>query len=165
MASNRSLLARVLAVPSWVVVVVLLGGILGVSLGPETYLGIDGDLLQWGILGLFVLYEIAGATLAGGSGVETDPDTPAAVGEHYRPATETRPAGVYRVVGAGDPVALLRVGNEDGRRVHTGDVTQLDQSALTADFEAASAPDTGFAPVAGLRNAVSGLYWNVARYR
>jgi len=165
MTSSRSVLSRVLAAPSWVVVVVMLGAILGVGLGPETYFGVDGDLLQWGILGVFVLYELAGATLSGGSGVETDPTTPAAVGEHYRPTTQAHPAGVYRVVGAADPVALLQVGNADGRRVHTGEVVHVDRSALAADFGAASDPDAGFEPIAGLRNALSGLYWNVAKFR
>jgi hypothetical protein len=165
MSSSRSVLSRVLVAPSWVVVVVLLGAILAVSLGPETYVGVDDDLLQWGILGVFVLYELAGATLAGGSGVETDPTTPATIGEHYRPTTETHQAGVYRVVGAGERVALLRVGDADGRRVHPGDVIHVDESSLTAEFEAASDPDAGFAPATGLRNALSGLYWSVARYR
>jgi len=165
MASSRSALSRVLAAPSWVVVVVLLAAILGVDLGPETYFGVDGDLLQWGILGLFVLYELAGATLSGESGVETDPTTPAAVGEHYRPTTEAHRAALYRVVGTGERVALLRVGNADGSRVHSGEVTHVDQSTLDGDFEAASDPDAGFSPVAGLRNALSGLYWNVRKYR
>jgi len=165
MSSSRSVLSRVLAAPSWVVVVVLLGAIVGVGLGPETYFGVDGDLIQWGILGLFVVYELAGATLSGGSGVETDATTPAAVGEHYRPTTGTHRDGIYRVVGAGERVALLRVGNADGRRIHTGDVTHIDGPSLAAEFEAVSDPDGGFAPVAGLRNALSGLYWSVARYR
>jgi hypothetical protein len=165
MSASRSVLSRVFAVPSWAVVVVMLGAILGVGLGPETYFGVDGDLLQWGILGVFVLYELAGATLSGGSGVETDPTTPATVGEHYRPTTEAHPAGVYRVVGAAEPVVLLRVGSGDDRRVHTGEVVHVDQPALAAEFEPASDPDAGFAPIAGLRNAVSGLYWNVAKFR
>lgn len=169
MSPVRSLLSRVLAVPSWLVVVVMLAAILGIDLGPESYAGIDGDLLQWAVLGLFVGYALAGRALSGGPSVETDPDTPAVVGEHYRPRTDggggVHRAGVYRVVGTDEGVALLRVGDADGRRIHEGEVTHVDQSRLDADFQAATDPGVGFSPVGALRNALSGLYWNVARYR
>jgi|GEM_PF-1267247 len=175
MASGSSVLSRVLAVPSWAVAVVMLAAVFGVGAGPETYFGVDGDLLQWVILGLFALYALAGAGVSDGTGVETNPETPAAVGEHYRPTTETHRdggyhddtyrAGIHRVVGAGDRVALLRVGDADGRRVHDGEVAHVDQSTLDEDFEAATDPDASFTPVAGVKNALTGLYWNVARYR
>jgi len=170
MSGGNSVLSRVLSVPSWVVVVVMLAAILGIDLGPESYAGVDGDLLQWAILGLFGLYALASTAVSGGSSVETDPDTPATVGEHYRPTTGAGRDGayrdgVYRVVGASDRVALLRVGDADGRRVHAGEVTHVDQSTLDAEFEATTDPDAGFSPVSGLRNALSGLYWNVAKYR
>lgn len=170
MSSGRSVLVRLLSVPSWVVVGVLLAAILGVDLGPDTYFGVGGDLLQWAILGVFVLYALVAWSFSGGTSVETDPDTPAAVGEHYRPMTDARGDGsyrdgVYRVVGTSERVALLRVGTAEGRRVHGGEVTHVDQSTLDDEFEPARDPDAGFSPVTGVRNALSGLYWNVGKYR
>lgn len=170
MSSDDSALSRVLSAPSWVVVLLLLGAILAIDLGPETYAGIDGDLLQWAVLGVFVVYEVASMSVSSGTSVETDPETPVAVGEHYRPATDTHGGGdyrdgVYRVVGAGERVTLLRVGDANGRRVHSGEVTHLDQSTIETDFEAATGPDAGFSPVAGVRNALSGIYWTLAKYR
>jgi len=71
---------------------------------------------------------------------------------------------VYRIVGAIDDVALLRVGDANGHSATTGEVIRVDQSRLDAEFEAATDPDAGFSPLAGVRNAVSGLYWNVREF-
>lgn len=92
------------------------------------------------------------------------------VGEHYRPAEGARDAegtpltpGVYRVVGATDEVALLRVTDEDGRRAHTGELSHVSPETLDVEFEPAADPDAGLSPVRDARNLLSGLYWTVRR--
>ena len=87
-----------------------------------------------------------------------------AIGEHYRPTDGAVPPGVYRVVGTGDPVALLRVGTAEGRRQVTGELQQVSQETLTDAFEPAADPDAGFTPVALVRNALSGLFWQFRRF-
>ncbi|WP_257298209.1 hypothetical protein [Haloarchaeobius sp. FL176] len=84
------------------------------------------------------------------------------IGDHYRPAGEDAP--VYRVVGVTDEVALLRVTDDAGRRASTGDLRHVSADRLDAEFEAAADPEAGFQPVAGLRNALSGLYWQFRRF-
>jgi hypothetical protein len=85
------------------------------------------------------------------------------VGEHYRPADGDRRPGVYRVVGTGDPVVLLRVADGDGRRVHEGAIERVAAGDLDREFEPATDPDAGFSPGGAARNALSGLYWSVRR--
>lgn len=160
MSADESLLARVASVPSWVVVPVVLAAILALRFGPESYWGIESATIRWGLVGLLVVYALFGRS-AGGSGIETEPGTPATVGEHYRPTTDEHEPGVYRVVGAGEAVALLRVGDRNGRRVHTGRVVHVDQSTLDEGFEAAADPDAGISPLAAARNTLSGLYWSL----
>ncbi len=81
----------------------------------------------------------------------------ASVGDHYR-----LDGAVYRVVGAGDPVALLRVADGEGRREHTGDLRQVPASEA-ATLEPAPDPDDGLHPVRALRGMAQGLYWNVRK--
>jgi len=85
------------------------------------------------------------------------------VGEHYRPADTDHQPGVYRVVGGGDPVALLRVADGEGRRVHGGELLRLPAEAI-GELEPAADPDAGVAPMRALGNALSGLYWSVRRF-
>jgi hypothetical protein len=85
------------------------------------------------------------------------------VGEHYRPVDNDHQPGVYRVVGTGDPVVLLRVADRDGRRRHRGVVLRVAAADLERAFEPADDPDAGLSPVGAARNAVSGLYWSVRR--
>jgi hypothetical protein len=71
--------------------------------------------------------------------VTSDADEEPAVGDHLTPTTDTHSAGVYRVVGHGDgAVTLLRVGNADGHRVHTGEIVSV--PATTDGFEQTTAP-------------------------
>lgn len=67
----------------------------------------------------------------------------AETGTHYRAGAEAPvPAGVYRVVGLEEGrVALLRVADDEGARVHTGAVERVDADALAA-LEPADAPAT-----------------------
>jgi len=78
---------------------------------------------------------------------------------HYRPTTDGYPPGVYRVVGTGDPVALLRVANAESSRRHTGHLERVPQNELDEHFEPADDPDSGLDPIAGVKNALQGLYW------
>lgn len=132
--------------------------------GPESYFGVDDDVITWGILGLYVLWALAARSISQGTDVETDPDSAAAVGEHYRPTTAAADEGVYRVVGTGDEVTLLRVTNADGRRANTGEIRHVDQSTLDGGFEAADDPDGDASPLATVKDALSGLYWNVRKF-
>jgi hypothetical protein len=132
-------------------------------LGPESYSGYSDSVVVGLLLVGFLLWIVLRRSVSG-SDRETDPTTPAAVGEHYRPTGDGHAPGVYRVVGASDGVALLRVGDASGRRQVTGDVIRVDQGALDTEFEAATDPGAGFSPLAGARSAAVGLYWNVRKF-
>ncbi|GAA0245435.1 hypothetical protein [Haladaptatus pallidirubidus] len=84
--------------------------------------------------------------------------------EHYRPTDDTRPPGVYRVVGATDEITLLRVTDADGRRVATGEIHYVSPHILDSEFVRTTNPDVGFSPASAVRNALSGLYWSVRRF-
>lgn len=86
------------------------------------------------------------------------------VGDHYRPTDGNHAPGVYRVVGTGDPVALLRVTDGDGRRIHQGDLRRVDAAAIETRFEPAADPDAGLSPSAAVGDALQGLYWTVRRF-
>lgn len=94
----------------------------------------------------------------------TDPTVdgrPPAVGDHFAVSEETSGSdavdathspGVYRVVGHGDgSVTLLRVGDADGRRVHTGEILAV---ASLAGFESTTAPTGGEGVRGRLRDGV-----------
>ena len=83
-----------------------------------------------------------------------------AVSDHLRPVGENYPAGIYRVVGTDDPVALLRVTDERERRRTTGELLSIPPESLS-EFEPAADPDAGFRPLALVRNLLSGLYWQI----
>lgn len=87
------------------------------------------------------------------------------VGDHYRPTAvasrATAERGVYRVVGAGERVTLLRVADGQGTRRHTGETVRVDRDVLAEQFEAAENPDVGFSPLAWLRGLLQGLVWSV----
>lgn len=66
------------------------------------------------------------------------------VSEQYRPTNGVAEEGIYRVVGTdGESVTLLRVGDEDGTRVHTGDVTSVSRTTFDDEFTPAAEPDSG----------------------
>lgn len=166
----QSVTGRILSLDRWTVAMAVLFLVIAVGrFGPESYFGLDDDVYTWGIIALFLVWLVARRSMATGTGVETPADGPVAVGQHYRPSGDATgdlaSPGVYRVVGAGDPVALLRVADADGRRVHSGELRTVDASTVDADFEPATDPDAGLAPVRGLRNYVSGLYWLVRGLR
>ncbi|RNJ26602.1 hypothetical protein [Halosegnis longus] len=62
------------------------------------------------------------------------------VGDHLATDHRDYRSGVYRVVGVGDrQVTLLVVGDEEGKRLHTGEVVSVPRSALD-DFAAVEPP-------------------------
>ena len=130
--------------------------------GPERYAGVHEDVVIGGILLVFVVWFLA--QRGSGTGVETDPDSPPAVGEHYRATGAGAPPGVYRVVGAGETVALLRVTDAEGRRANTGEVRRVDRSVVDTEFEPAADPDAEFSLSRRVRNQLSGMYWSVRRF-
>jgi hypothetical protein len=87
-----------------------------------------------------------------------------AVGDHLRPTDGHLDPGVYRVVGAGPPVALLRVATVEGRRLYSGELYRVDPDTLDAAFEPASNPDAGLRPVGFARNLLQGVYWSFRRF-
>jgi hypothetical protein len=83
--------------------------------------------------------------------------------DHVRASEdEAIPAGTYRVVGTDEEIALLRVGDEEGRRETTGEVVRVNRSTY-GTFETAENPDSGFslgslfASVGALASAIR--YW------
>lgn len=93
----------------------------------------------------------------------TEADT-TVVGDHVRPTDGEVDPGVYRVVGTGETVTLLRVADGDGRRVHSGAVCHVDADGLDRGFEPAENPDAGFSPVELGKNLLQGMYWSVRRF-
>ncbi len=87
-------------------------------------------------------------------------DRSVAVSDHLRPVGEDYPVGIYRVVGDGDPIALLRVTDERDRRRATGELLTIPRGSLSS-FEPATNPDSGFRPLAWVRGLLSGMYWTV----
>ncbi len=51
------------------------------------------------------------------------------------------PAGIYRVVGTDEKIALLQVGDSDWRRVTTGELRQVSRAEF-GQFEPAENPDS-----------------------
>jgi hypothetical protein len=85
--------------------------------------------------------------------------------DHYEPHG-TAPGiapGVYRVVGTGNPVALLRVTDGEGKRRATGEVIRVPRADLAAGFEPTENPDTGIDPIGAARNLASGVVWSMRR--
>ncbi len=85
-----------------------------------------------------------------------------AVGEHYHPAGTGHHPGEDRVVGTGDPVALLRVVDDERRRGHERELLQLLADALEG-FGLAADPDSRLVPGQALNDALSALYWRDRR--
>ena len=95
----------------------------------------------------------------------TDVDDPAAY-DHLRPTDPDRSGvdpGIYRVVGTGDPVALLRVGDADGRRVNSGDVVAVERDRLDG-FEPADNPDGNRPTGERLAGVLDSLAWQVRAF-
>ncbi len=87
-------------------------------------------------------------------GVSERPDP--SVHDHLRAVDAPYPPGVYRVVGRGEGLRLLRVTDGDGERVNTGQVYDV-ESADLAGFEPAEDPDAGLSPLSTLRSGVEGV--------
>lgn len=85
-------------------------------------------------------------------------------GDHLRPVDDAREPGVYRVVGTGDEITLLRVTDGDGRRVHSGDIRHVAAAEIASAFEPTADPDAGLTPVRSVRNWLQGLYWQFRKF-
>jgi len=84
--------------------------------------------------------------------------------DHLRPASsDDIPDGVYRVVGTGETVTLLRVGDADGRRMTTGEIHRVDRDAL-AEFEAAANPDDSRSITAMVAGLPRSIYWSLRTF-
>ena len=87
-----------------------------------------------------------------------------AVSDHLRPTDDGAPDGVYRVVGTdGESVTLLRVGDADERRVHTGEIVRVARGDLDG-FEAAENPDKNRSLWVVLVVVVRDGYWSVRTF-
>lgn len=78
------------------------------------------------------------------------------VHDHLRAVDAPYPPGVYRVVGRGEGLRLLRVTDGDGDRVNTGQVYDVRPDDL-AGFEPAEDPDAGLSPLSTLKSGVEGV--------
>lgn len=74
------------------------------------------------------------------------------------------PDGIYRIVGTTDgSVTALRVGDADGRRIHTGEVLTIDTDDLDG-FVAAESPDRSRSVAARLSSIISSVYWSARAF-
>ncbi|MFC6837908.1 hypothetical protein [Halomarina ordinaria] len=81
--------------------------------------------------------------------------------EHYRPTDTDHRAGTYRVVGTtSEAVTLLRVGDVDGQRVHTGALITVDAAEFDR-FEPAENPDGNRPLRATITSALEMSYWSL----
>jgi hypothetical protein len=106
------------------------------------------------------------------------PETPSAptdepnMGDHFRPAVDddADPAeavvadGVYRVVGTPDGrVTLLRVGDADGQRVHSGRIVSVDSDAIDG-FAPAENPDGNRSLGGTITSLGRSIYWSLRSF-
>lgn len=84
-----------------------------------------------------------------------------AVYDHVRPTTSDYPDGIYRVVGTnGETVTMLRVGDDDGQRVSTGELITVTEDDLDA-FDWAANPDGNRPLGTKLKLQVEMVYWSL----
>lgn len=82
------------------------------------------------------------------------------VSDHLRTDGTNGPPGTYRVVGTdGRRVTLLRVGDGEGRRVHTGEVVRVTRDDLDG-FVPVEAPTAERSPT----DPVSIVYWSLRAF-
>ncbi|WP_049901646.1 hypothetical protein [Halococcus agarilyticus] len=89
-----------------------------------------------------------------------------AVYDHLRPtdADGSHQPGIYRVVGTSeDDVTLLRVGDADGRRVHTGEIVTVPNDARSG-FEPAENPDGNRSVGVALASLSENAYWSLRTF-
>jgi len=69
--------------------------------------------------------------------------------------------GVYRVVGVrGETVTLLKIGDEDGRRVHTGEITTLGLDEVEG-FDRIEDPELNQRTSAFVKSVLETGYWSL----
>jgi hypothetical protein len=85
--------------------------------------------------------------------------------DHYRTTdADAVRQGVYRVVGVDDEdVVLLRVGDTDGERVHTGETVRIARDRF-GELEPATNPDAERSPVDAVASVPETAYWSVRAF-
>jgi len=84
--------------------------------------------------------------------------------DHFRATDAGVPDGIYRVVGSDDgSVTLLRVGDPDGSRVHTGEVVTVDSETVER-LAPAENPDGNESLAAAVASAVRTGYWSLRAF-
>ena len=87
--------------------------------------------------------------------------TTPSVYDHYRMTDEGYEDSIYRVVGTGDEkITLLRVGDADGRRVNTGELTTVSRNELDG-FEKAENPDGNRSFGEVITSIPETVYWSI----
>jgi hypothetical protein len=82
------------------------------------------------------------------------------VSDHYSPTETGYPTGTYRVVGTGnEAVTLLKVGDNDGQRVTTGEIVTISYDDF-AGFEPAENPDGTRSLGDSGRSSLKMVYWS-----
>jgi len=91
-------------------------------------------------------------------------ESSASVYDHYRTKGEDYEEGVYRVVGVGEgTVTLLRVGDGEGRRANTGELTTVATDEM-GEFERCENPDGNRHPTDFLVSIPETGYWSVVAF-
>lgn len=86
------------------------------------------------------------------------------VSDHLSADDADYPDGIYRVVGTADgAVTALRVGDADGRRIHTGEVVTIEADDLEG-FVAAENPDRSRSVAAKVSALPSTAYWSARAF-
>lgn len=81
--------------------------------------------------------------------------------DHFKAGEAEIPAGVYRVIGRNEEnVTLLRVGDSDERRVHTGEVVTVDLATFD-DLTPCQNPDGNRPFGKMLMSKFEGGYWSL----
>jgi hypothetical protein len=88
---------------------------------------------------------------------------PPTVYDHVSPTGDDYPDGVYRVVGTGGAVALLRLTDGDGRRVHTGELVTVDAVGFE-DFEPVDRPTPDRSFGARVASVPALGYWSLRAF-
>jgi hypothetical protein len=84
--------------------------------------------------------------------------------DHLRLTDGSYESGIYRVVGSDEQsVTLLRVGDDEGRRVNTGQVVTVNRDELDF-FESAENPDGNRSLTGQLGGGLSAAYWSLRSF-
>jgi hypothetical protein len=81
--------------------------------------------------------------------------------DHFQVSSGDYPNGIYRVVGVGeDTVTLLKIGDEDGRRVHTGEIITLELDEVEK-LDRVTDPEPNQRTSAVVKSVLETGYWSL----